>query len=219
MPEGDIGALAFGHAGAGRHDLKLPHVDHGVHLDKLGVVLQGHKVSRLSRDVQQQGECRTVIQMLHNALGRRHGGIFRRPGAFVIFGFLCPLVAQQEPDVGLVSAHRGDAGIHIHVVLHCDIIVPIGGDGDVALAEDRVEKAIDEGSVIVILGNDQVGGIDPVHPRRHFLVINALAGDRVNQNRSVVVGAAEQADGLLQLGADPVGRPLSSTSKIGLLNI
>ena len=45
-----------------------------------------------------------------------------------------------------------------------------------------------------------------VDPRGRLFVVFALARDGVDEHRAVVVRAAEQADGLFLLGADPVGR-------------
>ena len=37
----------------------------------------------------------------------------------------------------------GDAGVHIHVVTDGDVVVALGGDGHVPLAEEGVDEAVD----------------------------------------------------------------------------
>ena len=60
-------------------------------------------------------------------------------------------------------------------------------------------------AVIVILLHDDIGGVQPVHPSRHSLIVLALAGDGVHQHGAVNIRAAEQTDGLDNAGTDPVG--------------
>ena len=61
-------------------------------------------------------------------------------------------------------------------------------------------------TVVVVLLNDQLGGVDVVDPCGRLFIIFALARDGVDKHRTVVVRAAEKTDSLFLLGADPVGR-------------
>ena len=61
-------------------------------------------------------------------------------------------------------------------------------------------------AVIVVLLDDELGRVDVVDPCGRLFIVFALARDGVDEHRAVVVRAAEQADGLFLLGADPVGR-------------
>ena len=115
------------------------------------------------------------------------------------------LVAQDEANVGLVGGHRGDTGVHIHVIINGDVVVALGGQGHIALTEHRVEEAVVVAAIVIVLFNDEVSRVDAVHPGGNFLIIFALAGDGVDQHRTVNVGAAEQADGLDGARTDPVG--------------
>ena len=72
-------------------------------------------------------------------------------------------------------------------------------------------------AVVVVLLDDELRRVDMVHPGRRLLIVCALAGDGVHQHRAVVVRAAEEADGLLLLGADPVGGALLVDLKDRLL--
>ena len=200
-------ALALRHGGAGGHDLVLADVDHGVHLHQARRILQRHEVGGLTGDVQQQGEGGGVAHLLHLALGAVHGGILLGAGHGVEPGLLGALVGQDEADVGLVADHRGDAGVHIHVVVNGDVVIAVGGLGDVALAEHGVEPAVDIPAVVVVLADDQLGGEHVVHPLRHVrhVVIAVLAGDGVHQHGADDVRAAEEAHGAGHPGADPPG--------------
>ena len=124
-------------------------------------------------------------------------------------GVLGPQVAQQKAQVGLVGVGRGDAGIHIHVVVHGDIVIALGSLGHVPLAEDGVDKAVDEGTVIVVLLHDQVGVVKVIHPGGDVVgvAVGTLAADGIQQHGALDVGAAEKADGLLNAGGDPIGPP------------
>ena len=146
--------------------------------------------------------------MLHLALGGGLGRSLSGARYRVEEGLLGALVAEQEADVGLVAGDRGHAGVHIHIIVDGDVVVAVGGLGHVSLAEDGVQKAVLIQAVVIVLLHDEVGGVDPVHPVGHVLVIGALAGDGVHQNRALDVGAAEQADGLDHPAAHPVGGAL-----------
>src|SRR5699024_12216943 len=82
-----------------------------------------------------------VPQVVELALGAVPGGVLRGPGAGVELGLLGPLVGEDEAHVGLVPAGGGDAGIDVYVVPHGNIVVALGGDGHIPLAEDGVERA------------------------------------------------------------------------------
>ncbi len=114
--------LALGHRGAGGGDLVVRHIDHGVHLHQIRRILQGHEVGGLVGDIQQDREGGGIVQMLHRALGRGHGGILGSTGDVVITGILGALVDQNKAHVGLVPAGGGNAGIKIHVVVQGDIV-------------------------------------------------------------------------------------------------
>ena len=62
--------------------------------------------------------------------------------------------------------------------------------------------------IVVVLLDDEPGGIEVVHPGGNLLIVLALAVDGVDQHRALHVHPAEKADGLHQPGADPVGRSL-----------
>ena len=145
--------------------------------------------------------------MLHLTLGRSLGGILLRAGDLIEPGLLGALVGQDEADVGLVTDHRGNAGVHIHVVADGDIVIAVGGLGHAPLAEDGVDKTVDIGAVVVVLLDDQLGSVDMVHPVGHVshIVIHTLAADGVHQHSAGDVGAAEEADGLINAGANPIG--------------
>ena len=65
-------------------------------------------------------------------------------------------------------------------------------------------------AVIVILLHDKLGVIEVIHPGGDVggVIVLALAGDGVDQYAALHVCAAEEADGLDNPGADPVGHPL-----------
>ncbi|CAN3975976.1 Protein of putative function DUF45, partial [Dysosmobacter welbionis] len=121
---------------------------------------------------------------------------------------LGPLVGEDESDVGLVGCHRGDTGIHIHVIPDGNIIVAFCGVRHIPLAENGVDKAVVVHSVIIVLLHNQIRVIDVVHPVGDLLIILALPGNGVHQNGPLDVRAAEEADGLHHAGADPVGLAL-----------
>ena len=200
-------ALAFRHGGAGGHDLVLADVDHGVHLHQSRRILQRHEIGGLLRHVQQQREGGGVFHLLHLTLGAAHGRILLRAGHGVEAGLLGALVGQDEAHVGLVGHHGGNAGVHIHVIADGNIVVSVGGDGHLTLAEQGVPEAVDIGAVIVILLDDQLGGKYMVHPCgdiRH-IVVGVFTGNGVHQHRAGDIRAAEQADGPVDPGADPPG--------------
>ena len=177
----DILLLALADGAAGGHNLVLGHIDHGVALHQVGVVLQGDEVGGLPGDVEQQGKCALIAQILHLALGGGLGGVLRGAGGVVELGLLGALVGQQEAQVGLVGVGGGDAGVHIHVVVEGNVVVPLGGDGHVPLAKDGIDEAVDIGAVVVVLLHDQLRGEHVVHPGGDFgeLTIGALTGDGV----------------------------------------
>ena len=158
--------------------------------------------------MQEQGEGGVVAKVLQLALGAVHGGVLRGPGAGVELGLLGPLVGEDKADVGLVAAGGGNAGVDIHVVVNGDIVVALGGDGHIPLAEDGVEKAVVVHAVVVVLLGDEIGVVEVIHPRRHLLIVLALTGDGVDQHAALHIHAAEEADGLYKPCADPVGGPL-----------
>ncbi len=198
-------ALALRHGAAGGHDLVLADVDHGVHLHQSRRVLQRHEIGGLLRHVQQQREGSGVLHLLHLTLGGLHGGVLLRTGHGVEPRLLGALVGQNEAHIGLVGHHGGNAGIHIYIVADGDVVIPLCSDGHLPLAEQGIPEAVDIGAVIVVLLDDQVGGIDVIHPRgdiRH-VVVHRLAGDGVHQRRAGDIRAAEQADGAVDAGTDP----------------
>ena len=125
----DILLLTLGDGGPGGHNLVLGHVDHGVHLHQVGLVLQGDEVGGLVRDVQQQGEGGNIAQVLDHALGGYFGRLLGGAGSVIELGLLGALVAEQEAQVGLVRVGGGDAGIHVHIVVDGDIVVALSGNG------------------------------------------------------------------------------------------
>ena len=198
-------ALAGGHGLTGLHDLILLHVHHGVHFHQAVITLQGHEIGGLVGDVQQQGEGGVIAHLLHLALGGFHGGGLRGAGDGVEMGLLRPLVGEDEADVGLVGGDGGDAGVHIHIVVDGDVVPAVGGQRHIPLAENGVEEAVVVHAVVVVLLHDDVGGVYPVHPTGDFFIVSALAGDGIHQNGALDVRAAEEADGLDDAGADPIG--------------
>lgn len=106
---------------------------------------------------------------------------------------LGPLVGEDESDVGLVGCHRGDTGIHIHVIPDGNIIVAFCGVRHIPLAENGVDKAVVVHSVIIVLLHNQIRVIDVVHPVGDLLIILALPGNGVHQNGPLDVRAAEEA--------------------------
>ena len=147
----DILLFAGGNAVAGGHQLILGHIDHGVGFDQVCGVLQRDKIGGLPGDVQQDGEGGGVAQILDHALGGGHGGVLSGAGGGIEVGFLGALVGEQEAQIGLVGVGGSDAGVHIHIVVHGDIVVASGGLGHVPLAQDGVEEAVDQGAVVVVL--------------------------------------------------------------------
>ena len=63
-------------------------------------------------------------------------------------------------------------------------------------------------AVVVVLLDNEAGGVEIVHPVGDLLIVGALPRNGVDQHRALHVRAAEQADGPHQTGADPVGDPL-----------
>ena len=120
-------------------------------------------------------------------------------------GLLGAHVAQQKAQIGLVGVGGGHAGVGVHIVVHGDVVIAVGGDGHVPLAQQGVDKAVDQSAVVVILLHDELGHIQGVHPGGDLLVILALAGDGVHQHCALDVRAPEQADGLYHPGGDPPG--------------
>ena len=155
--------------------------------------------------------------MLHHSLGRIGSGIFLGTGAGIIVCRLGALVHQNEADVALVTAQTGHTGIHIHVVVEGDVVIAVGGDGTALLTENRVEEAVLVLTIIVILLDQQIGGVHPVHPVGDFGrgIVGAFAGDGIHQHGALYVGTAEQTDGLDDTGTDPPGIALLVNFKIG----
>ena len=213
----DIHLLALGHGAGHRHQLILGHIDHGVALHQFGGVLEGDEVGGLSGDVEEEGEGGHVLEVLYLALGRAHSGVLGGAGGLIEPGLLGALIGEEEAQVGLIGIGGGDACVDVHVVVEGDIVVALGGHGDALLTQDGVEKTVDEGSVVVVLLHDEVGGIDVVHPGRDIVnvVILALAGDGVAEHGALNVGAAEQTDGPDNPGGDPVGRTLLIDFELG----
>ena len=107
----------------------------------------------------------------------------------------------------MVTAHRGDTGIHIHVVVHGQIVEIFRGNGDVFLTDQGVDEALDIGTIVVVLLGDKGGGIDPVHPGgdiRH-IIVGVFPSAGVEQHRTDDIRAAKQADGAGLTRADPPG--------------
>ena len=183
-------------------------VHHGIHLHQTVLALQSHEVGGLVGDIQQQREGGGIAHLLDLALGRALGRGLRRTGAGVEPGLLGPLIGEDEADVGLVAGNGGHTGVHIHIVIDGDIVPARCGQRHVPLAEVGVQKAVVELAVVVILIHDDVGGVQPVHPGGHILVILALAADGVHQHGALHVRTAEKPDALDDPGADPVGGAL-----------
>ena len=61
-----------------------------------------------------------------------------------------------------------------HVVAHGDVVVVIRGDRHVPLAEQGVEKAVVVHAVVVVLLDNEPGGVEVVHPVGDLLVVLAL---------------------------------------------
>ena len=134
--------LAVGDRRADGDDLVLVDIDHRVHLDKLARVLERHEVRRLLGDVQQQRERRVVAQVLHLTLGAVHGAVLCRACAGIVLCLLCALVGEQEADVALVAADARDTRVEIDVVALGKVVVAVGRDGHVTLAEDRIPEPL-----------------------------------------------------------------------------
>ena len=162
---------------------------YGIKLQAITNGIPGHP------DVQQQGEGGGIPQVLDHALGGAHGGGLDGPGGAVEGGLLRPLVGQQEADVGHVAVHRGDAGVHIHVVVHGHVVEAVGGDGDVLLADEGVDEAGVVDPVVVILLGDDGGGEDPVHPGGDLVqgIVGVLPGAGVEEDGPDHVPAPEEA--------------------------
>ena len=192
---------------AGGHHLILLHVDHGIHLHQTGAVLQGHEIGGLVGNVQQQGEGGLIAVLLHSALGRRHGGILLRTGAGIVPGLLGPLIHQNEADVAPVTGNGGDTGIHPDVIILGNEVIALGGGGTAGLAEPGVPVTVVVLAVVVILGYQQVGGIDTVNPGGDIghVVIGGLAGYSVHKNRADHIRTVEQADGFIDHRGHPIG--------------
>ena len=145
--------------------------------------------------------------MLHLSLGGGHGRLLRGPRHGVESCLLGPQVHQHEADVGLVGGDGGHAGVEVHVVVDGQVIVAVGGAADISLAEDGVPVAVLEFSIVVQLGDDQVGRVELVDPLGHilFLVVGALPGDGVDQDGPVDVLAVPPANPVGDGGGHPVG--------------
>ena len=198
--------LAVGERRAGGDDLVLVDIDHRVHLDEFARVLERHEVRRLLGDVQKQRERRVIAQVLHLTLGTVHGAVLCRACAGIVLCLLCALVGEQEADVALVAADARHTRVEVDVIALGKVVVAVGRDRHVTLTEDGVPEAVVILAVIVVLLDDELGRVDVVDPRGRLFIVFALARDGVDEHRAVVVRAAEQADGLFLLGADPVGR-------------
>ena len=59
-----------------------------------------------------------------------------------------------------------------------EVVIAVGGDGDVPLAEEGVDEAVDIGAVVVILLHDELRRVHMVHPGGHV--------------RRVVIGASRR---------------------------
>ena len=71
--------------------------------------------------------------------------------------------------------------------------------------------------MVVILLDDDIGGINAVHPFGNFFIILALAGEGVSENCAADIGAGEEADALDYAGADPVGDTFLVNFEVGFV--
>ena len=63
-------------------------------------------------------------------------------------------------------------------------------------------------AVVVVLLDDEVGGVQVIHPGGNLLVVLALAGDGVDQHRAADVHTAKETDLPDHTGTDPEGGAL-----------
>ena len=208
--------LAFLQGIAGGDDLILLDIDHGIHLNQAGAILQSHEIGGLIGDVQKQREGGLIAVLLNSTFRRGHGGIFFRTGAGVVTGFLGALVHQNEADVAFIAGDGGDTGVHPDIVIQGDVVVTVGGFGTARLAEQGIEIAVGVQTTVIILVDKKPGGIDAVHPAgnlRH-VAVGALAGDGVDQYGALYIGTTEQADGSGDHRSNPVGGTLFINFKV-----
>ena len=146
----DIGFFTFLHAISHGDDGILFNIDHGVHFDKTGIILQRHEIRGFVRDVEEERERGLISQMLDLALGGVHCRIFFCAGDDVIPRLHRALIHQNETDDGLIPADGGDTGINPYVIVQGDVIVSLRCLETVLMPEYAVEKAVLQGSVVIV---------------------------------------------------------------------
>ena len=146
--KGLVGLLALRNRVANRHVLIALDVDHRELLHEPGAVLERHEVRRLVRHVDKQREGGRVAQILNLALGGLHRRLFRSARNRIEVRLGRTLIHQHEPDDGVVSRRRSDAGVDPHVVVFRDVVVADvsvgtgGGLDHVLLAEPAVKPTV-----------------------------------------------------------------------------
>ena len=193
------------HSVADAHQIELPHIDHGIFFYQLPVVLQGDEVGGLVGNIEQEREGGTVALILDHPLGGSPGRLLGGTGNGVEFGLFGALVAQEKAQIRLIAGSGGDAGVHIYVVVERNIVIALGRDLHVPLAEHGVDEPVDQRAVIVVLLHDERGEVNSVHPLRDLFMVGAFAGNSVHEHRSPDIRASKKTDGLDHTGTDPPG--------------
>ena len=206
-----VGLLALRNRVANRHVLVALDVNHRELLHESRAVLERHEVRRLVRHVDKQREGGRVAQILNLALGGLHRRLFRSARNRIEVRLGRALIHQHEPDDGVVSRRRSDAGVDPHVVVFRDVVVADvsvgtrGGLDHVLLAEPAVKPTVLVSARPVVLLDQKLCGICAVDPLGHLIDrdVGALARRCVHHDDAIDGRTSEQADRTLLHGADP----------------
>ena len=133
------------------------------------------------------------------------------------------MVGEEEADVRLVTAGRGDSRVHIDIIVHGQVVEILCGNRDIFLTDEGVDEPVDIGAVVVILLGNQAGGIDTVHPGGNVcdIVIDVLSRTGVEKHCPDDVSPSEEADGASLSRANPprlaifINFQMSGTKHIG----
>ncbi len=84
------------------------------------------------------------------------------PRGWVIRGLPLFVDLTKEADIRLVTAGGGNACVHVHIVIHCQVVKVFRGHSDILLANERVNKPVDIGAIVIVLLDNQAGRVNPV---------------------------------------------------------
>ena len=187
-------------------------VNHRVLLHQSRIVFKGHEIRRLSVDVKEQREGCIIFKVLHLAFRRAHGRSLGCARNSVEVGLSSALVYQNETDDGIVCGGGSHACVEPDIIALGNVVVarlPIGAGSrltNALLTQPGVDPTVRIGAVPIVLLHKKIARVSAVYPLGNVLdrKILALTRASIAQNHTLDSRAAEQTDGPILHGINPV---------------